>query len=88
MRLVERAREPRVVSTIDVLIFETHMKIPEDLSTCWIFGDYLRSPVQKPLRLDEIDCRFNIRWNEDRRLTKFWHDIDLNGEQHGNSRPL
>src|ERR1700756_1174424 len=88
MGLVERAGEPRIVSTIDAVTFVSHMKIADDLGPSRIFGDDLFSSVERPLRLEEIDCLFNIGRYEDRILTRFGYDIDLNGEHYGNPKLL
>jgi len=69
MRLVKGAREPRIVPTIDVLTFISHVTISDDLGPFRIFGHDLRSSVQWPFRLEEIDCRLDIRRYDDRLLT-------------------
>jgi len=88
MRLVERPREPRIVSTINVVTFISHVKVSDDLRPSRIFGHDLRSSVQWPFRLEEIDCRFDIRRYDDGLLTGFGHDINLNGKQHGDFKTL
>src|SRR6476469_9704001 len=73
MRLVERAREPGVISTIDVLIVIGHVQVPDDLCPCRIFSDDLWSPAQWPFRLEEIDCRFNVTRYPNWLLPRFTH---------------
>ena len=88
MGLVERAGEPRVVSTIDALTFISHMKIADDLCPSRIFGDHLCSSVEWPFDWKKLIAASTLRRHEDRILTRFWHDIDLNREQHGNPKLL
>src|SRR5438270_152091 len=90
MRLVEGAREPGVVSNVNLPAFIRHAKISDDLCPSGIFGNDLRLTVENSirLRLIKIDSRLHIGRYEDRPLMRFRHDIDLYGEQYGDSKRL
>jgi hypothetical protein len=85
MGLIERTYKPGIVVAIDGRTTIGHLEIADDRCSSRVRGDNLRAPLQRTLRLVEVNRADHVSRDHGWLLPGFGNDVQLDCKLHGNA---